>query len=213
MIATLKSSPEGDLFGRNRSLSLYQCLCPCCEIPPLFSKDPSLQDIIYKSHSLSPFFSGFCTSSCSSTMTAQKTVYLSQRRITNYESNLTLPFTSTSGGCQMFSFSSFTSCSPFSFLSFPALRCINVSCFGSMWSLSSYQYLMSPRLTLLSIAPHLVGTGLCLTSRAVRLGMKARAISRCLRMQSRASSAPKWRTVRDEMNTHLWEQMIQLPGL
>lgn len=50
---------------------------------------------------------------------------------------------------------------------------------------------------LLSIAPHPVGMELCLTSRAVRQVMKSRAISLCLRILSRESFAPKWKTVRE----------------
>lgn len=38
---------------------------------------------------------------------------------------------------------------------------------------------------------------LCLTNRAVRQVMKWRAISLCLRILSRASFAPKWKTVRE----------------
>lgn len=88
MIATLKSSPEGDLFGRNRSRPLSMFLkIPRCSCRP----------IIYKSNSPSAFLSGFCTVSCSSTMTAQTTVYLSRQRTTNCKSNLTSPFTSISG--------------------------------------------------------------------------------------------------------------------
>lgn len=142
-------------------------------------------------------------------MMAQKTVYLSQRRKANCKSNLTSPFTSTSGG----SIRCFISpCSPpphaLLFHPFPVhhsdtsvfhvwinvvpplLNCISLYCL-------SYQYFMSVP-SLLSIALHLVGMVLCLTSHAVSQGMMLRAISLCLRMLSRESSAPKWRTVRDE---------------
>lgn len=97
MIATLKSSPEGDLFGRKKILLFINVSLPIVKIP-CSSPRPSLQYIIYKSNSLSPFFSGFCTLSCSSTMMAQTTVYLTKRRKTNWKSNLTSHFTSTSGG-------------------------------------------------------------------------------------------------------------------
>lgn len=61
-------------------------------------------------------------------------------------------------------------------------------------------------LSVSSIARHLVGMALCLTSHAVRQGMKSRAISLCLRILSRASFAPKWRMVRDKTDTHLTSQ-------
>lgn len=71
-------------------------------------------------------------------------------------------------------------------------------------------YLMS-FLSLLSIARHLVVMALCLTSHAVSQGMKSRAISLCLRTLSRASSAPKWRMVRDEsdFNRYLSVQCME----
>lgn len=76
----------------------------------------------------------------------------------------------------------------------------------SLWCVSP-QYLMS-LLLILPIARHLAEMGLFLISPAVRLGMKLRATSLCLRMLSRASYAPKLRTVRDETHTHLSSQIL-----
>lgn len=97
MIAMLKSSPEEDLFGRNRSCSFINVSLPVLNIPssPL---RPGPQGIIYKSNSPTSCLSGFCTVSSSSTMMVQKTAYLSQLKKTNCGSNLTSPFTFTSGG-------------------------------------------------------------------------------------------------------------------
>lgn len=128
MIAMLKSSPEGDLFGRNRShpLSVFLKIPRCSRRP-----------IIYKSNSPSAFLSGFCTVSCSSTMTAQTTVYLSLQRTTNCKSNLTSPFTSTSGET-IRCFLSPPSPTPMisSFTVVPAITLIRqYFMFGSMWCL------------------------------------------------------------------------------
>lgn len=129
MIAMLKSSPEGDLFGRNRSFFFINASLQVLKIPSS-SLRTSPQDIIYKLNSTSSSFSDFCTVNCSSTMMVQTTVYLSRRKTTNCRSNLTSPFTSTSGGgYQMFTFLLVHLLySRLSFPSCPLVRYINVSC-------------------------------------------------------------------------------------
>lgn len=97
MIATLKSSPEGDLFGRNRSCSSSMFLSQFWKYPALLP-DPVCRTLFISLTCHLFSLSGFCTASCLSTMMAQTTVYLSQQRKTNCKSNLTSPFTSTSGG-------------------------------------------------------------------------------------------------------------------
>lgn len=199
MIAMLKSSPEGDLFGRNRSCSFINVSFPVLNIPSS-SLRPSLQDIIYKSNSLTSCLSGFCTVSCSSTMMAQTTVYSSQRKKTNCGSNLTSPFTFTSGGsirCFLSPRSPLHKLSSFiPVLSISQInQCLDRCCPSSF---ETHGLSISCLLFLLSKARHHAGMGLCLISHAVKRGMKWMATSLCLRMLSRASSAPKWRTVRDE---------------
>lgn len=70
----------------------------------------------------------------------------------------------------------------------------NVSCMSS-WCVSN-QLLTSP-FSVFFKARHLVGMALCSTSHAARQGTMSSTISLCLRTLSRASSAPKWRMVNE----------------
>lgn len=158
-------------FVRYDEMSLLRAAFKVLKRTPHPSLYFSIWDIISKCGSPSPCItlSGSCTSSCSNTTTVLRTVFLSQRG-TNSRLKVTSASICTSGG---------------SITSLPVLLL----------------YLPSPppcrhSVTLLFFkARHLAGTALCSTSRAAKWGTTWSTTSRCLRTRSRASFAPKWRTV------------------